>query len=95
MRAVPEGRTLGGNLARSSFCGRRGVGGQQLSAQFKTRSARVIHQKPEMTDAYEPFGEHVQKEATQELRGGKSHLTLFAAVGVILPSESDALLLEG
>ena len=48
-----------------------------------------------MTDAHEPFGEHVQKEAPQELRGEKGHLALFAAVGVILPAESDALLFEG
>jgi len=37
----------------------------------------------------------VQEEAPQELSGGKSHLALLAAVGVILPAKGDALLLEG
>ena len=48
-----------------------------------------------MTDANEASGEHVQKEAPQELGGGECHLALFAAVGVILPAKGDALLVEG
>ncbi len=48
-----------------------------------------------MTDADEASGEHVQKEAPQELGGGKCHLALLATVGVILPAKGDALLVEG
>ena len=48
-----------------------------------------------MADANEASGEHVQKEAPQELGGSKCHLALLAAVGVILPAKGDALLVEG
>jgi hypothetical protein len=35
------------------------------SCRHSTRlEARAIHQKPEVPDAHESFGEHVQKEAT-------------------------------
>ena len=58
-------------------------------------NAKAIGEKPEVTDAHEPSGKHVQKEAPQELSGAKRHLGLLAAVGVILPAKGDALLLEG
>ena len=48
-----------------------------------------------MTDADEAFGQHVQKETAQELGGAKSHCAGLATVGVILPAESHALLVEG
>ena len=48
-----------------------------------------------MADAHEASGQHVQKEAAQELGGRERHLALLAAVGVILPAEGDALLVEG
>ena len=48
-----------------------------------------------MTDADEAFGQHVQKETAQELVGAKSHCAGLATVGVILPAESHALLVEG
>ena len=47
-----------------------------------------------MTDAHEASGEHVQKEAPQELVGAQSHRALLTAVGVILPAKGDALLVE-
>jgi len=37
----------------------------------------------------------VQKESAQELGGAKGHCAGLATVGVILPAESHALLLEG
>jgi hypothetical protein len=48
-----------------------------------------------VTDADEAFGEHVQKETAQELGGAKGHCAGLASVGVILPAESHALLLDG
>ena len=48
-----------------------------------------------MTDAHEPSGKYVQKEAPKEFRGVKSHLALLTTVGVILPAKGDALLVEG
>ena len=73
----------------------RGSGGQQLSAQGEVGSPKAIGEKAEVPDADEAFGQHVQKEATQELGGGQRHLTLLATVGVILPAESHAFLIEG
>ena len=78
-----------------NFLLRRVAGGQQLSAQRQTGSAKAIGEKAEVTDADEAFGQHVQKEAAQELGGGQGHLTLLAAVGVILPAEGDALSFKG
>src|SRR5437870_1323371 len=92
---MPERRALGLDLLRSNFLWYGGTGGQQLSAQLQTGNPKAIGQEPEVTDANEPFGQHVQKEATQELRGGQGHLTGLATVGVILPPESHALLFEG
>ena len=66
-----------------------------MSAQRQTGSPKAIGEKAEVTDADEAFGQHVQKEAAQELGGAKSHLALLATVGVILPAEGDALLFEG
>jgi len=37
----------------------------------------------------------VQKETAQELGGAKGHRAELATVGVVLPAESHALLLEG
>ena len=41
----------------------RGTAGQQLSAKRQARDAKAISEKPEVTDADEAFGKHVQKEA--------------------------------
>src|SRR5437899_11723212 len=94
-RGVPERRTLGVHVGCSSSLLCRGTGGQQLLAQRQTGSSKTIGQKAEVTDADEAFGQHVQKEAAQELGGSQYHLTLLATVGVILPTKSDLLLLEG
>jgi hypothetical protein len=64
-------------------------------AQRQTGSSKTIGQKAEVTAADEALGQHVQKEAAQELGGGQCHLTLLATVGVILPAEGNALLFGG
>jgi hypothetical protein len=46
-------------------------------------------------DADETFGEHMQKEAAQKLRGAKSRLALFPTMGVVLPSKGHAFSIEG
>jgi len=66
-----------------------------LSAQRQAGSPKAIRQKAKMTDADETFGQHVKKEAAQELRRCQCHLTLLAPAGIILPAESDAFLIEG
>jgi hypothetical protein len=45
-----------------------------LLAQRQARDTPAVREKSEVTDAYEPFGKHVEKEAAQELCGGKRHL---------------------
>jgi hypothetical protein len=40
-----------------------GTAGQQLSTQRQASDAKAISEKPVVTDAYETFGKHVQKEA--------------------------------
>jgi diphthamide synthase (EF-2-diphthine--ammonia ligase) len=45
----------------------RATVGQQVSAQRQTGSTKAIGQKAEVTDADEAFGQHMQKETTQEL----------------------------
>ena len=75
------------------FCCARGS--QQLSAQQQTSSPKAIREKAKVTDANKALGQHVQKEATQELHRCQRHLALLAAAGIILPAESDAFLIEG
>src|ERR1051325_1744980 len=54
-----------------------------------------MRQKAKVTNADETFGQHVQKETAQELRCCQRHLALLATAGIILPAESDALLIKG
>jgi hypothetical protein len=49
-----------------------------LSAERQAGSTKAIAEKPKVTDAYEPFGQDVEKEATQELGGGQRHPALLA-----------------
>ena len=88
---MPERRTLRRSFAGSSLDKRGGATEQQLSRERHAGSAKAIGEKPEVTDAHEPSGEHVQKEAAQELVGGQRHRALLAAVGIVLPAEGDAL----
>jgi hypothetical protein len=45
-----------------------------------------------VTDAHEPSGQYVQKEAPQELCGCECHLFLLTAVGIILPAGKSRVL---
>ena len=47
-----------------------------------------------MADAHEAFGQHMEEEAAQELGGVERHDAQLAAVGIVLPSEGDALAIE-
>src|SRR4051812_32170175 len=48
-----------------------------------------------MTDANEPFWQHMQKEAAQELGRQQRHRFLFATMRVVLPTKGYALPIEG
>jgi hypothetical protein len=52
-------------------------------------------EEPEVADAHETFGQHMQKEAAQELDGGEGHPPLLLAVGIVLPTEGDVLPVKG
>ena len=54
-----------------------------------------VGQEPKVTDANEPLRQHMQKEAAQELGRQQRHLLLFAAMRIVLPTERDALAIEG
>jgi hypothetical protein len=45
----------------SDFLFRRVIGSQQLPAQRQTGNTKAIGQEPEVTDANEAFGKHVQE----------------------------------
>ena len=47
-----------------------------------------------MADAHEASGQHVGEKPAEELFGGKSHLSLLVAVGVILPAKGHLLSVE-
>jgi len=64
-----ERRTFGAHAVCSIFVLGRGSGGQQLSAQRLAGNTKAVREEPEVTNADEAFGQHVQKEATQELGG--------------------------
>ena len=66
-----------------------------MPAERQTGSAKAVGQEAEVADADEAFGQHVQKEAAQELGRAQSHHALLVAVGVILPAEGDAFSVEG
>src|SRR4051794_31419576 len=54
-----------------------------------------IGEESKMTDANEPFWQHMQKEAAQELGRQQRHRFLFATMRVVLPTKGYALPIEG
>jgi len=62
-----------------------------LAAQGYSSRAESVSEKPEVADAHERFGQHMQEEAAQELAGAEFHLTVLAAVGIVFPAKGDVL----
>ena len=62
---------------------------QQLLAERQQRLAAAVCQEAEEADAYKAMWKHMEKKAAQKLLCCHCHQFLFAAVGVILPAESD------
>src|SRR5690242_14811945 len=50
-------------------------------------SSETVGEQPEMADAHEAFGQHVEEESTQELHCVQGHDALLAAVSIILIAE--------
>jgi hypothetical protein len=55
----------------------------------------AICEESEGTDADKAARENMEKEPPQKLLGGEGHLSLLIAVCIILPAESDLIMLEG
>ena len=68
---------------------------QQPSCQRQALASETVGEQPEMADAHEAFGQHMEEEAAQELGGIESHDALLAAMGIVLPAKADALSVEG
>ncbi len=68
---------------------------QQLSCQRQAAASETVGEQPEMADAHEAFGQHVEEEAAQKLGGRQGHDALLAAVSIILIAEGNALPVEG
>jgi hypothetical protein len=67
---------------------------QQLSAERQQDFASPISQKAEEANTNEAMRQHMEKKAAQKLFGAHGHQLLLAAVGVILPAESDLVIRE-
>ena len=58
---------------------------QQRSCQRQALASETIGEQPEMADAHEAFGQHVEEESAQELHCVEGHDALLAAVSIIAP----------
>ena len=64
---------------------------QELSAKGEVLLPASVGQKAVVADAHESMREDVEKKTTDEFPGGKAHLPLHAAMGVILPGEGHVI----
>ena len=55
----------------------------------------TVGQEAKGTDANEAAGQHMQQETAQELLRTERHHSLLITVGIILPAESNLIMLEG
>jgi hypothetical protein len=62
---------------------------------WKLGGAAGIRQEAEVTDAAEPFRQHVEQEATDELINLERHHLGLVVGAIILPTEADATVLAG
>ena len=62
---------------------------------WKLGGAAGIRQEAEVTDAAEPFRQHVEQEATNELVSVERHHLGLVVGAIILPAEADATVLAG
>jgi hypothetical protein len=83
--------------ARSGWLGRIDAGryAEQLAATLQRSTPLAVGEESEMADANQASRQNVKQEAAQELMSGNSHDLLLAAVGIVAPSEGDAIVLEG
>ncbi len=57
--------------------------------------AEAVGEQAIAADSHEPFRQHMQEEAAEEVDCVEGHDLLLAAVGIIAPAEADAIPVEG
>jgi hypothetical protein len=72
-----------------------GLVGEQALTEGQNSGAPAIGQEPERADADKAAGQDVEQEAAQELLRGERHHSLLIPVGIILPAETNLVMLEG
>jgi hypothetical protein len=73
---------------------RRGMVGEQSLTKGQECCAPAIGQEAERADADKAAGQDVEQEAAQELLRTERHHSLLITVGIILPTESNLVMLE-
>jgi len=68
--------------------------GEQALTEGQERGAPAIGQEAERADADKAAGQNVEQEAAQELLRTECHHSLLIPVGIILPAESNLVMLE-
>ena len=71
-----------------------GIVRQQALTEGQESGAPAIGQEPERADADKAAGQDVEQEAAQELLRTERHHSLLISVGIILPAESNLVMLE-
>jgi hypothetical protein len=67
---------------------------EQALTEGEQSGAPAIGQEPERADADKAAGQDVEQEAAQELLRTERHHSLLIPVGIILPTESNLVMLE-
>ena len=73
---------------------RHGLVGEQALTEGQEGGAPPISQEAERADADQAAGQDVEQEAAQELLRTQCHHSLLITVGIILPTESNLVMLE-
>lgn len=73
---------------------RHGLVGEQALTEGEESGALAIGQEPEKADADKAARQDVEQEAAQELMRAERHHSLLIPVGIILPAESNLVMLE-
>ena len=73
---------------------RRGIVGEQVLTEGQKSGAPAISQEAERADADKAAGQDVEQETAQELLRRERHVFVLISVGIILPAESNLVMLE-
>ena len=73
---------------------RRGIVGEQALTERQECGAPAIGEEAERADADKAAGQDVEQEAAQELLRSERHHSLLVTVGIILPTESNLVMVE-